>query len=516
MAKCVNSVVQWTPKEDSKLVLDIKDDTRAGELVLNQHLDLVNRVCLDVTNHFNQIKQSASNLDDKWDCSQVQDCLTSRLELLYSTIDSITKKICTLDCSTATKHRYFIHFSCGTISNLQQLLQMTGRLSDLDQKLYYEEQLKPLISEQSITIHSMNSIWTATISIMQSFSDAIKELFKEQLEQDEYSYIEDLDFASAGRKYAKIFLMDMIFLSWVKFNRLVKLDDLITSSPFLCPCNKRVFINTLQISSKEDCSDKSFSLSEMLPYVMDYSVKSQMLAFGSRNHEIAPLEPHYAEADKQSRAYFVSWYLFALLHALKNSNHSDLLKNCTPMMDSCLKIVLKQAVDSVKSTSQASAAPSSPQNSTIILSPHQEERFKFLFVIIDAWVEKFSKEGIPLLNRMLDVFDQNWPTFGDKYFDETGFRIQGLTVFQLLTKLTNHLIPPVAVDTDQMPTKPEEALRSVWSKLLNRIKPPQIVSNDKNCPAMAASVKPQQSAPGDANISNTSSGITTRTRSRNK
>lgn len=461
MAKCIGSITNWELKIDELYeAAFLVENVRDGEQSIHKTLEETGDLILDIANDYNLIKLSAQSDSDKWDCIQVQDKLVTKLDKLGTHITSATKRLCTSNLISSTKHRYFVLFSCGVIEKLKQLLQIVGRLSELDQRLYLEEQNKPLVSEESIVIHSLTTVWLAVISMMQSFIEPAREIFKEQLDSPEYSFLEELEFSTTGPKYLKLQLMDMIITSWIQFNRLVKYEDLLKKLPLLCPCHCKTYLNTFENVRKNE-PNQNF-LAQLLPLMLDYRSKPSLLTQSAHQHEIIPQEPSYKDSDQTSLAYFTLWHLYSLSRIIRDTN-KHFLEECEQVIEDSFEITVRQFI------------PSS-QQVTVQLSPHQEERFKLIFVMLDQLCEKNSKR-LFIIRFMLSFFDKNWALF-ENYFDNTHFRIEGLTVFQLLTRLLNdaHLLydkeGQAIVNATQDISSEAKEVNEIWSRILARTKPP--------------------------------------------
>lgn len=461
MAKCIGSITNWELKiDESHEAAFLVENVRDGEQSIHKTLEETGDLILDIANDYNLIKLSAQSDGDKWDCTQVQDKLINKLNKLGTQITSATRKLCTSNLISSTKHRYFVLFSCGVIEKLKQLLQIVGRLSELDQKLYLEEQNKPLVSEESIIIHSLTTIWLAVISMMQSFIEPAREIFKEQLDSQEYSFLEQLEFATTGPKYLKLQLMDMIITSWIQFNRLVKYEDLLKKLPLICPCHCKTYISTLENIRKNE-PNQNF-LAQLLPLMLDYRSKPSFMTQSAHQHEIIPQEPSYKDSDQTSLAYFTLWHLYSLSRIIGDTN-KHFLDEFEQLIEDSFEITVRQFLP-----------PS--QQATVQLSPHQEERFKLIFVMLDQLCEKNPKRLL-IIKVMLSFFDKNWTIF-EKHFDNPHFRIEGFTVFQLLTRLLNdaqllyNKEGQAIVNATQDTTSEEKAVNEIWSRILARRNPP--------------------------------------------
>lgn len=484
MAKCVASVTVWQSKYtelpgDFEPLSNAKDDVNAGEAILNQRLDKIGDLIFEIGNEYLLIRLSAANIEERWDCTKAQSTIITKLELMISETTSVIEEICTLtDLMPASRQRYFIHFTCSTVHKLKQLLQIVGRLSDLDSNLYYEESLKPLVSEQSMAIHSLTSIWSATISLMANFDEPARQvIFKSQFESDEYNFLEELDFFTAGFEHARIFLMDLVISSWIKFNRLVKYDDLVKGYPFLCPCHTKHFLITLDIALKSR-PDLDI-LCELLQLVIDYQSRPSLMTQSIKRTDVVPMQPIYVETDHFTRSYFVSWHLYSLSKILTKEAHKNLLIQCFELLDDC------------HDTISTHYSVCDQQAANLRLSPHREERFKLVFHMLNHWCELLPTHSVKLMVRMFSLFDEHWQHLGNNYFDKSYFRVQGLTIFQLFTKLLNDYnksklgqAEQEAADATSEANKnnrpqlsqDELKLNAVWDRLLSRINPKSVTN----------------------------------------
>lgn len=366
MAKCIGSISDWTPKISQPQTNDLNfliEDTTKGEEYLRNKLEDVTTSILDIANYFLLIKQTIVSDGIKLNSTEVRDCLIASLRQLNLDTYQITNDICNSKLSSPTKHRYFILYSCGVIAKLQQLLQVVGRLSELDQRIYLEEQQNLFISDESIIIHSLTSIWTATITIMNNFREPSRAMFSEEgeSEADEYNFVDQMEFSTSGYLYARIFVMDLLITSWIQFNRLVKFDDLVKGLPFLCPCHCKAFFTTIKSFGQED---QHKVLAELLPLIIDYQSKPSFMTESIRQCNIVPFEPCYSLCDQQSLAYFVVWNIYAISRIVKQAD-KVMITNCKDILDSSSSIAMKQF----------EAITEQPGYK---LSPHQEERHKLL------------------------------------------------------------------------------------------------------------------------------------------
>lgn len=479
MAKCVGSIIDWTSSSNAnknhKPTISLDDTVQRGEELLRKRLKETTELVLTIANDYIQIQQSASSYDcEKFDCSQIQEALIGKLNRLKCETISVIEEIHSVKLASS-KHRYFLLFSCGTIDKLKQLLQIVGRLSELDQKLYLEEQRKPLISEESITIHGLTTIWSATICIMNIFQECSKEVFKDQLESGEYNFIKTIEFSSAASKYAKIFLMDLIITSWIQFERLVRYEDLVESLPFLCPCHAKVYFTTLKIALGEE--EKTMQeqseemLTQLLALIINHRAEFSMLTQSTKNYDVLPLELCYSDANEENLAYFIVWHLYSLSRIVSDT-YRPLITSCHKLLESSFGKTMKQFIPLKSSIGE--------QQCKARLSPHQEERFRLVFVMLDSWCEK-NDQFINVVIELFSFFDKSWDFFGLNYFDNSEFRVQRLTIFQLFTKLLSQCIPSLYAtkttadgqsatlnNTSERLTQDQETLSAIWDRLLHK------------------------------------------------
>jgi hypothetical protein len=384
MAKCIGSVNKWTPKEiqldDTSFLLE---DVRQGERLLKQRVETTAQLLLDIANHFVMIKSSALDGDFKIDCSQVQDGLVGRLERLLNEATSVVGCISNSKLISSTKHRYFIQFTYGLIERLEQLVQTVGRLGDVDQRIYMEEQRNLLVSDESIVLHTLTSIWTAIIALLESFCSSAQPVFNPNPDEpNEYDFLEQLEFSTARDSFCKALIMDLIITSWIKFNRLVRYDDLVKSHPFLCQCQMQTFLNVISSLTKDteskDCyaSDDNL-LVDMLQCILDYKCKPSMMTISLNRFAILPLEPCYAQSSQPELAYFVVWYLYSMARIARSIAVKRLVIKCQAIFD-----------DSCKTAKVPFETNNGP------LSPHQKERLQLLEYMIKSW-EAFIFQNSP-------------------------------------------------------------------------------------------------------------------------
>lgn len=355
-------------------------------------------------------------------------------------------------------------------------MQMTGRICEIDQKIYSEEQRKLLISDESITIHSLSTIWSAVLDILNDFCHCAQPLFNpyssgenDDCEQ-QYDFLDQLEFSTARLSVAKTLLMDLVISSWIKFNRLVKYDDLVRSIPFICPCQVKLFLKILEGTKdaykQEDT--RSQLLSDLLSVMLDYQSKPSMMTMSSRRPGIIPPEPCYAAANQSDLAYFLIWHLYALCTRIKSPSEQVLLANCANILEEAFRIVQAAFLDSLSARR---------------MSPHQEERFKLLFHMLHIWYEQSSQLVDPTRSVnilcLLFKFAQSVDSLANletKYFDNANFTVDNLTLFQLCTKLFNAAVPMysrecLADDTttnvDYAPKQKE--LVDIWNSMLDRL-----------------------------------------------
>lgn len=438
MAKCVGSVSHWSP---TITIIDdpdyLVDDVRKGENALKDRVESKSSLLLlDIASDFIKIKQSAlCDEEFKLNCGQVQEALVNKLNILYSETASVIRSISGSSLIPSTKHRYFIQYTYGYIEKFQKLLQIVGRISEIDQKLYSEEQRKLLISDESITIHSMTSIWTAILEILNDFCHIAPTVFNpssndenHDCDEEEYDFLDRLDFSTARLEIAQTLLMDIIITSWIKFNRLVKYEDLVKSIPFLCPCHMKIFFRTL-----DGMTDANVQiLNELISSVLDYECRPSMMTISARKPGIIPYEPCYANSNPSCLAYFLIWHLYALSTRIKEPVKQSMLLKCNALLQKSLEIVQESFLASLTSRR---------------MSPHQQERYKLLFHMVNVWCETHlnhpENNNAILLRHLFKFADavDSLTNLETKYFDNPSFTVNGLTLFQLCTKLFNEAVP---------------------------------------------------------------------------
>lgn len=458
----------------------IVDDTKLGEQLIKQKLEEAKKDILDIASHYNAIKLAVTSEEFRCNCTQVQDLIVHKLGVFSSRIAHVVEKLQSSSISSINKQRYFLNYSCGMIEHVRQLLQIVGRLSGLDEKVYLEEQRKPLISDESIAIHTLSFIWIHAINILGDFHDMTLLTFKEELVED--VTIRKLDFFSALFQYTKIYHMDLTLTSWMQFNRLVKYDDLKGANPFLCACQETSYFTTMIVPDIDKDAPKD-SISNMLTLILSYN---EDVAYDSlRHYDILPYEPCFKTASTAQLSYFAVWHLYCLSNrwpengskkGSKRVPSRDMLSGCSDVIDNVLNTVLQQFIPTSSNSQQVS-----PQEH-ILLSPHQQERFKLLFVMLNDWIEKNPfKTNLSILTKVFAFFDKNWLRLGADYFDKPTFRLEGLTLFQLFAKLLNEVKPMYTVDgqamtslddNEKIPSREELELSETWNNLLNKVKPP--------------------------------------------
>lgn len=461
MAKCVNSTIDIRipdEQDDEDISFDV-GDVKSGENLVDSRLKEISEICLSIAHDFSLIKLSTSGSSEKWDSLQIQRSLTIKLESLFAKTIGFIRKFTCSNLLPTTRQRFFIVFSSGVIHKLKGMLQIVGRLSELDQTyIYLEEQRKPLISEESATIHSLTCIWSGTLKLMAKLKELSCDAFKDQ--DDDCDFADTLDVSTCPPLYAEIFLMDMTITSWIQFNRLVKYDDLINSLPFLCPCHAKVYFMILNLASKDKTHLRI--LSEILPLILDYKSKPSVMTQSIRNFDIVPHEPCYSKSDRSDLAYFIVWHLYSLSRKA-SQNISPFLNDCNGILETCLKNALSQFVYPV-------------EDPDFRLSPHKEERFKLILAMVSRWCEK-NPRSERLINQLFVFFDTNWVAFEANYYDNPNFRVDGLTVFQLFTKMIQEISPFYTADGQAMPrnekelTKDQKSLLGSWDRLLAKNNP---------------------------------------------
>lgn len=521
MAKCVNSVTDWTKfnttNEEIELPEDLLeksgDDVNEGERILNRRLVGITDLILRIGNGLMTILNSGTLDEDRWDCGGIQMIVFEYLHKLNFTIRFVINEICTVNATSLAKHRYFTHFNSAVIQKLHDLVAIIGRLSDVNPNIYYEDHLKPMATDQSIFVHSLSSIWSLVIQLMHSFEAPGRNvIFKEQLasSSEDYMFLEEMDFIVASRRHARIFLMDLIGTSWIKFNQLVKLDHLIKSSPFLCPCAGRRFIETLDYALIGESGRAENIILELLNIISDIRAKPSLTTASIRRPDLIPLDGplsrEICECDPQTRAYFIIWHVYSLSQlilkrtavvdhqnvggsgggheASRPLTKESLLKmigECEPMLASCLKIVLLEsfispiedgARSNVKRPETRGVASSSTKPTFNKLSAHQEERFQLIIHMVDHLVEILPNNFKSLAIILLQLFADHWPSLGPcgtNYFDDCSFRIKFMTVFQLFTKIMNQLKENNESDVEQQEDKQLVELDSIWDRILSKI-----------------------------------------------
>lgn len=480
MTKCIGSVTNWAPKlvelEDNSFIVDEVQD---GERALNNRDQIVtSRLIFSIADDYASIKQSALFYEHKYDCSQMQEAVVNKLDKLYTEVASVTQLICDSSLTTFAKHRLFIVYSENTIRQLKKLLLAVGRLSELDQSFYLEEQLKPFISEHSVTIHALTTIWSATVEIMNSFRGPAKQIFENQPQIDDgdefENFVDYLDFSTTGIHYAKILLMDLIITSCVQFERSSRLDELIKGLPFLCPCHTKLYLKIVQTAS-DNKSDLKL-LVQMLNSILDYHNNPSMITDNARKIDILPSDSFIMHFDRETLAYFVLWHLCTLARIV-NESYLPLILSCQKILENSFDIAMKQFF---------------PKNQRVaMLSPHQQERFKLMFLLLNRWCKKSDKSQqscLSVLKRMFLFFDNNWDIFGESYFDKVDFTVEGETIFQLFTGLLDEItmlygtrlqVEGSSKDGVRERTREEKELYDIWDRLSDRNLKPQMQPSTK-------------------------------------
>jgi len=468
MAKCVGSLTSWTIDiVDLDDLTFIADDVKVGESSLNTKLEALEDLVLDVGNDFALIKPNYFCDDNKWDGNQVQDSVFRKLKLLSSEAISVVDRINTSSLPISTKQRYYTLYSYGVVNKLERLLMVVGRLSELDQRIYSDEGCKPLKSEESITIHTLATIWMAVIETMTRIREPACDIFKElNISQDlNDAVFEDYSCPKVDQKYFEIFMFDLVITSWIHFNRLVKFDDLRSGLPMLCPCHCKIFCSMLRKISEERSEFEL--LTQLLSIILDYKSVHSKLTTSLDKYDLVPLEPCYKDSDRTHLAYFVVWHLYSLSRIV-NEELLKHLSSCRSILEDSFKISMNQFVPE-------------GQQSKVRLSHHQEERFKLMFTMINSWCENTS-HPIKLTKLMFQFLDDNWNLFGSNYFDQDKFRIEGLTMFELFTKLLGETTSSFFNDrrsapvTNKAPTPEEEELIVIWDRLTSKAEPKKTAS----------------------------------------
>ena len=379
MAKCIGSVSKWTAKEfELKDTNFLVDNVRVGEGLLKERVERMAESLMDIANHYNMIRNSALYENFQMNCTQVQDGLLSRLETFLNEATSVIGCISRSTVISSTKHRYFIQFTYGLIEKLERLVQSIGRLGDADQRLYMGDFRSMLVSDESIALHSLVSIWTAIIELLDTICRSAQPVFNPNPDEpDEYDFLDQLEFSTARNNFSRALLMDLTITSWIKFNMLVKYDDLVTAQPLLCQCQMQVFlrlISFLAINLKpvegqpETESPVLNPLRDMLMCILDYTSKPSLMSISVHRFAIIPLEPCYASARKQDLAYFVVWHLYSMARAVRNPAVKQMVAACRNIFDDSAKV-----------------ARESFETSNGALSPHQKERLQLLEYMTKSW-----------------------------------------------------------------------------------------------------------------------------------
>lgn len=466
------------------------DSTNLGENLIKKTLEVITDEILDIASDYNSIKVSALREDFSCNCTQLQESLLNKVKKLSSKVSYAIEKLEQSRISRLNKHRYFLLYSSGIIEKLQQLLLIVGRPSELEQKLYLEEQIKPFISDESTTIHCLSLIWVYSIYIMSKFRQPACELFKKELEEDLVGSFKRMDFFTIGDKYSNIFLMDLIMTSWYQFNRLIKYEDLVSGIPLLCPCQVKLYYEMLsKVSSNTENSSSptTLMLAQLLPLIVDVKHNFSAQAQDIRHHNIMPHELCYKEADGSQLAYFIIWHLYAISLNAPSETVKTLISSCSEVIENHLILAFQQFIPPAHDAQQM-APPAQ-------LSPHQEERFKLLLLMLNHWCEKNpQKANIGILIKLFSFFDKNWSLFGTtSYFNDTKFRIDKLTVFQLFAKMLNDVSPIYTVDGQAQAntrterstwSKEEKELNALWNNLMTKANP---APADKSSNALEAS-----------------------------
>lgn len=382
MAKCVGSDTHWKDQPTINHNAGyINNDISAAEKELNSQLKRVDRYASSISNGFLLLRTATLSDEIKLNCGQVQKALSENLRKLHHSVSTINNSIAESSLSHSRKLKYFLHFSCGVVARVQELLRVVGRIIELETIIFEEEYRRPLISEESATIHSLKMIWTVSIRIMYSFDKPrstilnCKQLQTESGNDEDTDYIREMDFFNAYILYSEVLLMDLLSTSWIQFNRLVRYDDLERSNPFLCPCNCKAFLETLELVNTD-------TLNDLLNLILDYQAKPALLTANIRRVAVVPFEPFQALCDERDLAYFVVWNLCALSRLTRTDKQIEAVAKCSDTFEKAL----------IKAVDLFPHDPSTGQTLKT-LSSHQEERLKLLIVLVTRWCEIDTKRS---------------------------------------------------------------------------------------------------------------------------
>lgn len=433
----------------------LQENVRLGENLLNVELEKLKETTSDIANLYLAVQHSVDNENLMLDCIQIQDMINASLKGLEAKIIKALDEIIKSNIPNYAKHRYFILLSTDVVDRLKKFLQTVGRLSELDFAIFLEERRKPLISPESTTIHALALIWSNTIIIMDRIREQSKLLFSE-----EYDFINELDPNKASLHYSKIFLMDMTLVSYILFDRLAKYEELKKGTPFLCPCQNKTYFMVLKRMA--DMSGKGTDL--LVDNLSILLKESWPQTDCLRNQDIVPIEPCIKNSTSENLANFIFWHLYGLSHFSTETNRY-LLSGCSSLRYASLNIALKQFISGAEKD--------------FLLSPLQEERFKLIFHIVNWWCGKdtgnrnsqsVTSQGgteMRLVLELLEFINKNWKPLGEKYLERSSFRIDGLTIFQLLTQMINEM--DLNKD-EQSISEDQKKLKNAWDCLLDHIK----------------------------------------------
>lgn len=236
-----------------------------------------------------------------------------------------------------------VHFFLEKIDNL---LTSIGSITHLNSHIFEEDQHRVLQSNSSIILHCITAIWTFAIKsfnciflpfedILLNRSDISGEVVSSPNHGDNIETNLKLALQNFGisdcfeqsKMMTHTLTMDLLVTSWFKYNRLMRGDDLLEGTPFLCACNDKLFKHlmpmlndTCQTTEIDNRRQQSLSiLPSLLELFMRIPLKDVKTV--DQNHlrlsNVMSFVQHFNSDSEESRAYFVVWHLYALQRVVR-------------------------------------------------------------------------------------------------------------------------------------------------------------------------------------------------------
>lgn len=418
MAKCIGSIEKYIDddnlNENGVSVPDRKeigcdDDLGHPMMLIRKDYNSIYRVSLQQDNH----KQS--------NCKELQSRISTALDMFKNYVIVKSKELYQNADITV-----WIEFITKITDKIESLLIGVGRLSDIHENIVQQDQINQFMSNESICIHTNMTIWFRCIEISRilykvaSSTDDNDTSIAESLARTKTSDGQ----LCLGPQYTthlmEIVLLDLISASWNSFLQLVRYTDFFNANTFSCQCSYKLFVKIYKIVVLEAQSDYLVG-DQSLKVLLDQTLEPRMeLHLRNELTHYNLLPPNLASIQKvqSSRAYYVMWFIFSLSRITsKDGNIRPLLLQSVKRCDSLLKkslIFYMRDFDRQNNSNKRFKRDEDGDGPPF--SPHNEERFKLMLIMLINWLQNLSGDAsisLPLIH----FFHLNWNNLSSHYMD---------------------------------------------------------------------------------------------------